>query len=219
MTALVGPSGSGKSTLAKLMAGFWDVKNGVITMGGHDLKQIPLEQLYDQVAFVSQDNYLFDDTVRENIRMGRIGATDAEVEAAAKAAGCDSFIGELENGYDTRVGGAGAHLSGGERQRIALARAMLKNAPIVILDEATAYVDPENEDRLQSALRALTKDKTVIMIAHRLKTVRNADQILVIDKGRIAERGTHEELVKKDGIYRRFTELRESAEGWKIETK
>lgn len=219
MTALVGPSGSGKSTLAKLMAGFWDVKNGVITMGGHDLKQIPLEQLYDQVAFVSQDNYLFDDTVRENIRMGRIGATDAEVEAAAKAAGCDSFIGELENGYDTRVGGAGAHLSGGERQRIALARAMLKNAPIVILDEATANVDPENEDRLQSALRALTKDKTVIMIAHRLKTVRNADQILVIDKGRIAERGTHEELVKKDGIYRRFTELRESAEGWKIETK
>lgn len=219
MTALVGPSGSGKSTLAKLMAGFWDVKNGVITMGGHDLKQISLEQLYDQVAFVSQDNYLFDDTVRENIRMGRIGATDAEVEAAAKAAGCDSFIGELENGYDTRVGGAGAHLSGGERQRIALARAMLKNAPIVILDEATANVDPENEDRLQSALRALTKDKTVIMIAHRLKTVRNADQILVIDKGRIAERGTHEELVKKDGIYRRFTELRESAEGWKIETK
>lgn len=219
MTALVGPSGSGKSTLAKLMASFWDVKNGVITMGGHDLKQIPLEQLYDQVAFVSQDNYLFDDTVRENIRMGRIGATDAEVEAAAKAAGCDSFIGELENGYDTRVGGAGAHLSGGERQRIALARAMLKNAPIVILDEATANVDPENEDRLQSALRALTKDKTVIMIAHRLKTVRNADQILVIDKGRIAERGTHEELVKKDGIYRRFTELRESAEGWKIETK
>ena len=219
MTALVGPSGSGKSTLAKLMAGFWDVKNGVITMGGHDLKQISLEQLYDQVAFVSQDNYLFDDTVRENIRMGRIGATDAEVEAAAKAAGCDSFIGELENGYDTRVGGAGAHLSGGERQRIALARAMLKNSPIVILDEATANVDPENEDRLQSALRALTKDKTVIMIAHRLKTVRNADQILVIDKGRIAERGTHEELVKKDGIYRRFTELRESAEGWKIETK
>ena len=219
MTALVGPSGSGKSTLAKLMAGFWDVKNGVITMGGHDLKQIPLEQLYDQVAFVSQDNYLFDDTVRENIRMGRIGATDAEVEAAAKAAGCDSFIGELENGYDTRVGGAGAHLSGGERQRIALARAMLKNAPIVILDEATANVDPENEDRFQSALRALTKDKTVIMIAHRLKTVRNADQILVIDKGRIDERGTHEKLVKKDGIYRRFTELRESAEGWKIETK
>ena len=219
MTALVGPSGSGKSTLAKLMAGFWDVKNGVITMGGHDLKQIPLEQLYDQVAFVSQDNYLFDDTVRENIRMGRIGATDAEVEAAAKAAGCDSFIGELENGYDTRVGGAGAHLSGGERQRIALARAMLKNAPIVILDEATANVDPENEDRLQSALRALTKDKTVIMIAHRLKTFRNADQILVIDKGRIAERGTHEKVVKKDGIYRRFTELRESAEGWKIETK
>ncbi len=183
MTALVGPSGSGKSTLAKLVAGFWDVKDGTISMGGHDLREIPLTELYDQVAFVSQDIYLFDDTVRENIRMGRRNASDAEVEAAAHAAGCDSFIKELEKGFDTVVGGGGAHLSGGERQRIAIARAMLKNAPIVILDEATANVDPENEDRLQKAIEVLTRDKTIIMIAHRLKTVRNADQILVIDHG------------------------------------
>ena len=202
MTALVGPSGSGKSTLAKLMAGFWDVKNGVITMGGHDLKQIPLEQLYDQVAFVSQDNYLFDDTVRENIRMGRIGATDAEVEAAAKAAGCESFIGELENGYDTRVGGAGAHLSGGERQRIALARAMLKNAPIVILDEATAYIDPENEAVIQKAVAELVKNKTVIVIAHRLSTITGADNIVVVKDGRIEAQGKHQELLENDALYR-----------------
>ena len=162
MTALVGPSGSGKSTLAKLIAGFWDVKSGTITMGGMDLKRIPLPQLYDQVAFVSQDNYLFDDTVRENIRMGRLSATDAEVEAAARAAGCESFISGLEKGYDTVVGGAGAHLSGGERQRIAIARAMLKNAPIIVLDEATAYIDPENEAVIQKAVAKLVADKTVI---------------------------------------------------------
>lgn len=162
MTALVGPSGSGKSTLAKLAAGLWDVKTGTITMGGHDLRDIPLPQLYEQVAFVSQDNYLFADTVRENIRMGRMSATDAEVEAAAGAAGCDSFIGGLEHGYDTIVGGGGAHLSGGERQRIAIARAMLKDAPIIILDEATAYIDPENEDRLQKAIEALLCTVSVI---------------------------------------------------------
>ena len=155
MTALVGPSGSGKSTLAKLAAGFWDVKSGTITMGGHDLKDIPLSQLYDQVAFVSQDNYLFDDTVRKNIRMGRRDATDAEVEAAARAAGCESFISGLEKGYDTIVGGGGAHLSGGERQRIAIARAMLKDAPIIVLDEATAYIDPENEAVIQRAVARL----------------------------------------------------------------
>ena len=161
MTALVGPSGSGKSTLAKLIAGFWDVKSGTITMGGHALKEIPLTELYAQVAFVSQDNYLFDDTVRENIRMGRRDATDAEVEAAAQAAGCGSFIAGLEHGFDTMVGGAGAHLSGGERQRIAIARAMLKNAPIIVLDEATAYIDPENEAVIQKAVARLVADKTV----------------------------------------------------------
>lgn len=215
-TALVGPSGSGKSTIAKLAAGFWDVKTGSITLGGRDLKDIPLQQLYEQTAFVSQDNYLFDDTVRENIRMGRLNATDAEVEAAAHAAGCDSFIGELEHGYDTMVGGGGAHLSGGEKQRISIARAMLKDAPIVILDEATANVDPENEDRLQKAIEALTRDKTIIMIAHRLKTVCHADQILVVDHGRIVQQGTHEQLIGQPGIYAAFVGGRKQAEGWKL---
>ena len=214
MTALVGPCG--KSTIAKLAAGFWDVKTGSITLGGRDLKDIPLQQLYEQTAFVSQDNYLFDDTVRENIRMGRLNATDAEVEAAAHAAGCDSFIGELEHGYDTMVGGGGAHLSGGEKQRISIARAMLKDAPIVILDEATANVDPENEDRLQKAIEALTRDKTIIMIAHRLKTVRHADQILVVDHGRIVQQGTHEQLIGQPGIYAAFVGGRKQAEGWKL---
>lgn len=204
MTALVGPSGSGKSTLAKLVAGFWDVKQGSITMGGHDLTDIPLHQLYDQVAFVSQDNYLFDDTVRENIRMGRRTASDAAVEAAAHAAGCDSFIRTLENGFDTMVGGGGASLSGGEKQRISIARAMLKDAPIIILDEATANVDPGNEDRLQKAIEALTRNKTILMIAHRLKTVRNADQILVLDGGRIVQKGKHAELIAQKGIYADF---------------
>ena len=202
MTALVGPSGSGKSTLAKLVAGFWDVKSGSITMGVHDLKDIPLTQLYDQVAFVSQDNYLFDDTVRENIRMGRRNATDAEVEAAAHAAGCDSFIGHLEHGYDTVVGGGGAHLSGGERQRIAIARAMLKDAPVVVLDEATAYIDPENEAVIQRAVAQLVKNKTVIVIAHRLSTITGADNIAVVKDGQIAAQGRHEELLQNSPLYR-----------------
>ena len=171
-------------------------------MGGHDLREIPLSQLYDQVAFVSQENYLFDDTVRENIRMGRRGATDAEVEAAAHAAGCDSFIGELENGFDTVVGGGGAHLSGGERQRIAIARAMLKNAPIVILDEATAYIDPENEAVIQKAVANLVKDKTVIVIAHRLSTITGAGNIVVVQNGEIAAQGRHEALLADCPLYR-----------------
>ena len=217
MTAFAGPSGSGKSTIAKLIAGFWDVPSGHITLGGHDLNDIPLTQLYDQVAFVSQDNYLFDESIRENIRMGRLAATDAEVEAVSKAAGCDAFIRKLERGYDTVVGRGGAHLSGGERQRIAIARAMLKDAPIVILDEATANVDPENEDRLQKAIEALTRDKTILMIAHRLKTVRNADQILVVDEGRIVQQGRHEELIGQPGIYADFVTGRKEAIGWKLE--
>ena len=202
MTALVGPSGSGKSTLAKLIAGFWDVPSGTITMGGHNLKDIPLTQLYDQVAFVSQDNYLFDDTVRENIRMGRRDATDAEVEAAAHAAGCDSFIGQLERGFDTPVGGGGAHLSGGERQRIAIARAMLKDAPVIVLDEATAYTDPENEAVIQKAVARLVKDKTVIVIAHRLSTITGADNIAVVNGGRIEAQGTHGQLLADCPLYR-----------------
>ena len=202
MTALVGPSGSGKSTLAKLIAGFWDVKTGSVTMGGHDLRDIPLTELYDQVAFVSQDNYLFDDTVRENIRMGRRDATDAEVAAAAHAAGCDSFIGDLENGFDTVVGGGGAHLSGGERQRIAIARAMLKNAPVVILDEATAYIDPENEAVIQRAVAKLVENKTVIVIAHRLSTITGADNIAVVNGGRIEAQGSHEELLQTCPLYK-----------------
>lgn len=216
MTALVGPSGSGKSTMAKLIAGFWDVKDGSIAIDGHELKDIPLTQLYDQVAFVSQDNYLFDESIRENIRMGRAGATDAEVETAARAAGCDDFISGLENGYDTVAGGGGAHLSGGERQRIAIARAMLKDAPVIILDEATANVDPENEDRLQKAIEALTRDKTIIMIAHRLKTVRHADQILVIDHGKIVQQGKHEELISVPGIYADFVGGKRESAGWKL---
>ena len=202
MVAFVGPSGGGKSTIAKLIGGFWDVKKGRITLGGRDLRDIPLAQLYSKVAFVSQDNYLFDDTVRENIRMGRLDASDAEVEAVARAAGCDAFIRALENGYDTKVGGGGAHLSGGERQRIAIARAMLKNAPIVILDEATAYIDPENEAVVQRAVAKLVEGKTVIVIAHRLSTITDADCIFVIDGGRVAASGTHAQLLKDSELYR-----------------
>lgn len=201
MTALVGPSGSGKSTIAKLIAGFWDVKSGSVSIGGVDEKEIPLKQFYDKVAFVSQENYLFDESVRENIRMGRPSAADREVEAAAKAAGCDSFIRGLENGYDTRVGSGGAHLSGGERQRIAIARAMLKDAPVVILDEATAYIDPENEAVIQKAIGKLVRGKTVIVIAHRLSTIRDADKIVVVKDGRIEAEGTHEDLRRNCPLY------------------
>ncbi len=201
VTALVGPSGSGKSTIAKLIAGFWDVTGGAITLGGKNLKEIPLAQLNEQIAYVSQDNYLFDRTIRENIRMGRLGATDEEVEAVAKAAGCDDFIRKLDRGYDTICGAGGGHLSGGEKQRISIARAMLKNAPIVILDEATASIDPENEVVIQKAISALTKGKTLLVIAHRLGTIADADNIVVVEDGTIVACGTSEQLIKDCPLY------------------
>ncbi len=202
MTALVGPSGSGKSTIAKLIAGFWDVSEGSVSMGGYNLKDIPLTQLYNQVAFVSQDTYLFNDTVMNNIRMGKMSATDEEVIEAAEASGCKQLIDNLADGFDTVVGQGGAHLSGGEKQRIAIARAMIKDAPIVILDEATAYIDPENEAVIQEAIANLVKDKTVIVIAHRLSTITGADNIIVVNEGEVEASGTHEELLDECELYR-----------------
>lgn len=200
-TALVGPSGSGKSTIAKLIASYWDVSSGRITIGGIDVKTLPPEQVMDLIGYVSQDNFLFNVSVRENIRMGRPEATDEDVEAVAKAAGCHDFIMSLTHGYDTSVGGAGGHLSGGERQRVAIARAMMKNAPIVILDEATSYTDPENEAILQESIGRLTRGKTLIVIAHRLSTITEADQIAVVDDGRIVAVGKHAELVQRCPLY------------------
>ena len=199
--ALVGPSGSGKSTVARLIASLWDVKSSSISLGGVNIKDIPLDDYNDRIAYVSQDNFLFDLSVRENIRLGRQSATDAEVEEAAKQCGCHDFILGLENGYDTVVGASGGHLSGGERQRIAIARAMLKNAEIVILDEATAYTDPENEALIQRSVAKLVAGKTLIVIAHRLSTVKNADCIYVVKDGAIAESGTHADLLKQNGLY------------------
>ncbi len=216
VNAIVGPSGSGKSTIAKLIASLWDVNSGSIKIGGVDIKQLSLTDFNREIAYVAQDNYLFNETVRENIRQGNPDATDEQVVEVTKKSGCYDFIMQLENGFDTIVGGAGGHLSGGERQRISIARAMLKDAPIVILDEATANVDPENEKDLMDAVDALTKEKTIIMIAHRLKTVRHADQIVVVDKGRIVQQGTHEQLMEQEGIYKRFVDARQQAVSWKL---
>ncbi len=212
-TALVGPSGSGKSTIAKLIAGFWDVEEGVITMDGKNLRDIPLTQLYDQVAYVAQDTWLFDDTIMNNLRMGRTTASDEEIRRAAKLAGCHDFIEALPKGYDTPVGRGGAHLSGGERQRIAIARAMLKDAPIVVLDEATAYIDPENEALIQNAIAGLVKNKTVIIIAHRLTTITNADRIVLVNEGTVEQVGTHEELLENSDLYRSMWEAHISEGG------
>ena len=204
MTAIVGPSGSGKSTIAKLMAGFWDVTSGSVRFGGQDIRQIPFEQLMGEISYVAQDNFLFDKSIRENIRMGNPAATDEEVEDAAKAANCHDFIMQLEQGYDTLAGDAGDRLSGGERQRITIARAMLKPSSVVILDEATAYADPENEALIQQAISKLVAGKTLIVVAHRLNTIRNADQILVVADGNIAGRGTQEELLRECPIYQKM---------------
>lgn len=202
VTALVGPSGGGKSTIAKLIASLWDAGGGRITIGGTDIRQIPLAQLNGMIAYVSQDNYLFDESIRENIRMGKPSASDEEVERVARQSGCHDFIMQLEHGYETCAGGAGGHLSGGERQRIAIARAMLKDAPIVILDEATAYTDPENEAVIQTAVSRLVAGKTLIVIAHRLSTITDSDNIIVIEDGRAAAQGTHSELLASSALYK-----------------
>ncbi len=215
-TAIVGPSGGGKTTFCHLLARFWDVDKGTVTLDGKDVRDYSMDNLMKNYSFVFQNVYLFHDTIANNIRFGQPEAPMEKVIAAAKKACCHDFISQLPNGYDTVIGEGGASLSGGERQRISIARAIMKDSPIIILDEATANVDPENERDLMKAIEELTREKTVIMIAHRLKTVRNADQIVVIDKGRIAEQGKHDELVAKGGIYARFIDSRKEAVSWKL---
>ena len=216
-TALVGPSGSGKTTLCNLIARFWDVDQGSISLGGHDVRDYSYDSLIRNFSFVFQSVYLFEDTIANNIRFGKPEASQEEVIEAAKKAACHDFILSLPDGYDTKIGEGGASLSGGERQRISIARAIIKDAPIIILDEATANVDPENEEALMQAIQALTRDKTIIMIAHRLKTVEHADQILVLDQGRIVEQGKHQDLLDKQGIYSKFIQERKTAASWRIE--
>ena len=215
-TAFVGPSGGGKSTLCRLIARFWDVDAGDITLGGINVKDYSMNSLMANFAFVFQSVYLFADTIENNIKFGRQDATHEDVVEAAKKACCHDFISKLPDGYNTVIGEGGATLSGGEKQRISIARAIMKDAPVIILDEATANVDPENEKDLVDAIDALTREKTIIMIAHRLKTVRHADQIFVVDKGRIAQHGTHEELIQQEGIYKRFVDARTQAVGWRL---
>ena len=215
-TAFVGPSGGGKTTLCHLMARFWDVQEGQVLLGGRNVKDYSFDSLMRNFSFVFQSVYLFEDTIANNIRFGEPDAPMEKVIEAAKKARCHDFIMALPDGYDTVIGEGGASLSGGEKQRISIARAIMKDAPIIILDEATANVDPENETELTEAIEALTKEKTIIMIAHRLKTVRHADQIFVVDNGRIVQHGTHQELIAKDGIYKTFVEGRQEAASWKI---
>ena len=215
-TAIVGPSGSGKTTMCNLIARFWDVNGGKITIGGIDVRDYTLDSLMKNISMVFQNVYLFADTIENNIKFGCPDATHEDVVEAAKKACCHDFIVALPDGYNTIIGEGGGTLSGGEKQRISIARAILKDAPIIILDEATSSVDPENEDELQRAIEALTHDKTIIMIAHRLKTVRNADQILVLNNTHIVQRGTHNELIQQNGLYSDFVKARKEAIGWKL---
>lgn len=201
MTAIVGPSGSGKSTIARLIASFWEAESGCVTLGGVDMRKIPLSQAMNAVSYVSQDNFLFHLSIRENIRFGNPSATDEEVERAAQKASCHDFILSLPRGYDTLAGDGGSHLSGGERQRIAIARAILKNSPVVVLDEATAFADPENEAVIQSSISQLVAGKTLIVIAHRLSTITAADTIFVLNEGAVAAQGTHQELLAESPLY------------------
>lgn len=216
MTALVGPSGGGKSTIAQLLLRFWDAQEGVITIGGVPISEIGTDRLMEMVSFVFQDVHLFYDTIEENIRMGNAAATKEAVIAAAKVARCHEFVEKLEQGYETKIGEGGTYLSGGEAQRIAIARALLKNAPILVLDEATAYADAENEHQIQLGLAELVKGKTVLIIAHRLSTIRAAEQILVVQQGEIVERGTHDELRELNGLYERMWQAHVGADAWKL---
>jgi ATP-binding cassette subfamily B protein IrtB len=216
ITALVGPSGSGKSTVAKLAARFWDIKEGKITLGGVDISTLEPEYLMDYMSYVFQDVVLFNDTVYNNIKIGNMNATEEEVMAAAKAACCDEFVSKMPKGYQTLLGENGSTISGGERQRISIARALLKNAPIILLDEATASLDPENEELIQEAVSRLIKNKTVLVIAHRLRTVAGADKIIVLDKGRVAEEGSHAELMEKQGLYAKLYRLQKESMDWTI---
>ena len=216
MTALVGPSGGGKSTAANLLARFWDVKSGCIRMRGEDIRDVPLAELMDHISVVFQRVYLFQDTIYQNISMGKTDASKEEVYEAARKARCYDFIMALPDGFQIVIGEGGATLSGGEKQRISIARCILKDAPIVILDEATASVDTDNESYIQEAISELVKGKTLLVIAHRLNTIQNADQILVIDNGQIAQQGTHEELLKQPGIYQEFVNIRKNAAGWSL---
>ena len=219
VTALVGPSGSGKSTCARLAARLWDITAGRITVGGVDISTVDPEVLLTDYSMVFQDVVLFDDTVMENIRLGKRGATDEEVRAAAKAANCDEFVERLPQGYDTPIGENGAKLSGGERQRISIARALLKDAPIVLLDEATASLDVENETKVQGALSRLLQGKTVLVIAHRMRTVAGADHIVVLDDGHVAQQGAPAELMEQGGLYRRMVELQSESARWRLSGK
>lgn len=216
-TAIVGPSGSGKSTLCSLIARFYDVDAGKITLGGTDIREFTCDSLLKNISMVFQNVYLFRDTIRNNIKFGSPDASEEQMIAAAKQARCHDFIMALPDGYDTVIGEGGSSLSGGEKQRISIARAMLKDAPIVILDEATASIDTENEHLIQEAISALTHGKTIITITHRLATIENADQILVIDGGTVVQKGTHKELLKQKGTYQDFIRIREQAEGWRIQ--